>query len=700
MPFLDDNEYRVGWLDPEPKRLRKVPETFATCTLYCNTIQHNLLTEYYEFFNSTSNEIVAMIFHEKDEEDNSVHFWLPKKNGNFEEGSLFLNLFYLREDGKGDSHAPRFLVVGVDEEEDGFWVSLETTAENFRSVFIGDNKDFKERVYEFIHLGYIGSYVSEYKALRRLSDYEGGNNVINSIVNPKLVLKGGWKPLSQDWEDRVKKSEWNCPNDSQCQAVRDLTYAVEKIQGPPGTGKSTTIFHVISTRLPDDEVAFVTCTRNVAVAAIVEKVSVAVKGELLAFGSRLEPIAKRFTVEERYKALPCVSTAKKMLEEWNEELSFCKKEEREMKPCRECKENWSKYEKKREEYEKDEKKKDKEEAPTPPVRKCKQCRVEATLLWRLMYRYSVARAAADELSGTLSKQKPILMRGFFSRARVFVASVASCGKVLREYENYMEQDLRVHTVIVDECGCVNESSTALLANLYPESFLLVGDHKQLKPFSLFQEKTLLGTNHNRSLLERCIDASNNYHFLSEQYRMHPRIAAYVSDAFYGNRLTTPASVQLARGNVSSTDALRWIDCNDEEETHRGKSTMNKKQADLTIEKACEVMRKYKPSKGDVAILTFYAAQVRELKMRVAAEAELAGRVEVFTVDKCQGTEFEHVLLSTVRCNPARRVGFLTDKARVNVACSRARSTLTVVGCRKTLARGGVVWQKLLSACSN
>jgi len=694
MPFLDDNEYGV-WLDPAPKSLREVPETFATCTLYCNTIQNNLLTEYYEFFNSKSNEIVAMIFHEKDKEDDSVHFWLPKKNGKFEEGSLFFNLFYLREDG----NAARFLVVGVDEEDDGFWVCLKTTATN-RRVFVGDNEDLKERVYKFIHLGYIGDFVSEYKALKRLSKYEGGNNVINSIVNPKLLLKGGWKPLSQDWEDTVKKRECNCPNDSQCQAVRDLTYAVEKIQGPPGTGKSTTIFHVISTRLPNNEIAFVTCTRNVAVAAIVEKVSVAVNGELLAFGSRLEPIAKRFTVEKRYEALPCVSTATKMLEEWNGELSGCKKDEGKMKPCIECKENWSKYEKKREEYEKKEKKKEKEEAPTPPVRKCKKCRIEATDLWRLMYRYCVARAAAVQLSETLSKQKPILMRGIFSRARVFVASVASCGKVLREYKNYMEQDLRVHTVIVDECGCVKESSTALLANLYPQSFLLVGDHKQIEPFSLLQKETLLGTNHNRSLLERCIDASNKYHFLSEQYRMHPRIAGYVSDAFYGNRLTTPASVQLARGNVSSTDALRLINCKDEEETHPGKSTMNKKQADLTIKKACEVMRKYRPPKGNVAILTFYAAQVRELKMRVAADAELAGRVEVFTVDKCQGIEFEHVLLSTVRCNREKRVGFLKNKARVNVACSRARSTLTVVGCRKTLARGGVVWRKLLSACSN
>lgn len=699
MPFLDDNEYGV-WLDPEPKRIRQVPETFGTCEHYCNTIRHNLLAEYYEFFNSKSNEIVAMIFHEKDEEDDSVHFWLPKKNGNFEEGSLHYNLFYLRQDDIRDNNAPRFLVVGVEEHDDGFWVCLETTARNSRSIFSGDEKDLKERVYEFIHLGYIGSYVSEYKALKRLSDYGGGNNVINSIVNPKLLLKGGWKPLSQDWEDTVKKSEWNCPNDSQCRAVGKLTHAVEKIQGPPGTGKSTTIFHVISTRLPDNEKAVITCTRNVAVAAIVEKVSVAVNGELLAFGSRLEPIAKRFTVEERYEALPCVSTARKMLEEWKGELSDCKNEEGKMKPCRECEDKWREYEKKRREHEKKEKNKEKEEAPTPPVRKCNQCRIEATVLWKLMYRYSVARAAADELSETLSKQKPILMRGFFSRARVFVASVASCGKVLRDYENYMEEDLRVHTVIVDECGCVNESSTALLANLYPQSFLLVGDHKQLKPFSLFQEKTLLGTNHNRSLLERCIDASNNYHFLSEQYRMHPRIASYVSDAFYGNRLTTPASVQLARGNVSSTDALRWIDCKDEEETHRGKSTMNKKQADLTIKKAREVMQKYTSSKGEVAILTFYSAQVRELKMRVAADAELAGRVEVFTVDKCQGTEFEHVLLSTVRCNRERRVGFLTDKARVNVACSRARSTLTVVGCRKTLARGGVVWQKLLSACSN
>lgn len=698
MPLLDDNEYGV-WLDPEPKVLKNVSDEFANSKVYSNTIQHNLLAEYNIFYRGTSNKKISMIF-EKFVGRNCFMFWLEKKHGKCEHGSLFFNIFYVKDEDVLDSDAPRFLVVGFREEIDGYWVILQTTPENFKKHFHGPRENFENTIYKFYHLGYIGSYVAEYKALQELSDYVGGNKVIDSIINPRLALRGAWAPFRDDLEQRVEESEFNRPNSSQFHSVKHLKYAVEKIQGPPGTGKSTTICEVLRRRIPANEIVIVVCTRNAAVAAIAGKVSVTVKGELLAFGSRLEPIAKRFTVEERYNGLSLVLLWKNMLSHWRGEFSDCKKQEEKMKPCRECKENWSKYEKKMKDYKNNDKKKENEEAPKAPVRKCKSCRIESTILWKLMYRYSLARALADEVSKTVCEQKPKLIKGLFQRAKVFVSSISSCERIRSEYNAHTGKALRVHTVIVDECGCVQESSTALLANLYPKNFLLVGDHKQLKPFSLFDEKTLRGTNHNRSLLERSIDASKHYHMLSEQYRMHPRISAYVSNAFYMNRLTTPASAQIARKNVQWKDALRWIDCKDEEESENGKSTMNKKQADLTIKKACEVMRKYRSAKGDVAILTFYAAQVRELKMRVAADAELAGRVEVFTVDKCQGTEFEHVLLSTVRCNPARRVGFLTDKARVNVACSRARSTLTVVGCRKTLARGGVVWQKLLSACSN
>ena len=116
--------------------------------------------------------------------------------------------------------------------------------------------------------------------------------------------------------------------------------------------------------------------------------------------------------------------------------------------------------------------------------------------------------------------------GLLARARVFVATIASCWRVLETWgELAMPDALEMHTVVVDECGCTAESSTALLASLRPKNLLLVGDHKQLPPFSAVPPGVAAGKRYPRSLLERCMAASGTAHLLSEQYRMHPQVSS-------------------------------------------------------------------------------------------------------------------------------------------------------------------------------
>jgi len=124
-------------------------------------------------------------------------------------------------------------------------------------------------------------------------------------------------------------------------------------------------------------------------------------------------------------------------------------------------------------------------------------------------------------------------------AQIILCTIASTSRLLREWEEQVGDDLNVHTVIVDECGCTAESSIGMLLRLKPRNLILVGDHKQLPPVSLCPPSMLVGTGHTRSLLERCILASGQVHRLREQYRMHPHIAQTVSKLFYSDGLVTP-----------------------------------------------------------------------------------------------------------------------------------------------------------------
>ena len=76
--------------------------------------------------------------------------------------------------------------------------------------------------------------------------------------------------------------------------------------------------------------------------------------------------------------------------------------------------------------------------------------------------------------------------------QLILCTIASTSRLLREWEEHVKTPLRVHTVVVDECGCTPESSTALLLNLRPKNLVLLGDHKQLPPCSLIPPHALKG----------------------------------------------------------------------------------------------------------------------------------------------------------------------------------------------------------------
>ena len=223
-----------------------------------------------------------------------------------------------------------------------------------------------------------------------------------------------------------------------------------------------------------------------------------------------------------------------------------------------------------------------------------------------------------------------------------------------------------------------------------DKFVLAGDHQQLPPTVLSQEAAREGFE--VSLLERMVKIYGDRitRLLSVQYRMHKQIMDFSSDYFYHGELVAHESVaehllsdlEFVKPSEFTQGTMTFIDTAganwDEELEPGGLSKRNVKEAELILKKAERLIDEgVKPS--EIAIIAPYAAQVRLLRRSGSYNA-----VEIDTVDGFQGREKECVLISTVRSNPDGEIGFLGDARRMNVAITRARRKLIVVGDSATL----------------
>ena len=179
--------------------------------------------------------------------------------------------------------------------------------------------------------------------------------------------------------------------------------------------------------------------------------------------------------------------------------------------------------------------------------------------------------------------------------------------------------------------------------------------------------------------------------LTVQYRMHQAIMDFPSREFYEATLLADPTVRgrlladlpgvTATGSTQSP--IEFIDTAgasfDEEVEPDGESRLNRQEAALVCRKVQGLLDSGVAA-GDIAIIAPYAAQVRLLR-----EQLLVPGLEIDSVDGFQGREKEAVVISLVRSNPQGEIGFLQDVRRMNVAMTRARRKLLVVGDSATLS---------------
>ena len=427
-------------------------------------------------------------------------------------------------------------------------------------------------------------------------------------------------------------------NPTQEQAVNEVLRAkdVAIVHGPPGTGKTTTLVEAINETLMRESQVMVCAQSNMAVDWISEKlVDRGINVLRIGNPTRVNDKMLGFTYERRFESHPDYP-----------QLWAIRKAIRELRQHR--KRGSDSFHQKME---------------------------------RL-------KSRATELELRINAQ-------LFGEARVIACTlVGSANKLL--------DGQRFNTLFIDEAAQALEAACWIPLRRVSR-VILAGDHCQLPPTvkSLAALKAGLGV----TLMERVtVTQPSVVTLLKVQYRMNEAIMRFSSDWFYGGQVKSAPQVRH-RGILDYDNPFLWIDTAPLEEEddspvyHEqfvGESfgRVNKAEANLTISTLRDYLEKvgkqrFLDEQVDVGVISPYRAQVQYLRSLIKATPELKPfrrAITVNTVDGFQGQERDIVLISLVRSNAAGDIGFLKDLRRMNVAITRARMKVIILGDVKTLTR--------------
>lgn len=226
-----------------------------------------------------------------------------------------------------------------------------------------------------------------------------------------------------------------------------------------------------------------------------------------------------------------------------------------------------------------------------------------------------------------------------------------------------------HTLVIDEAGqCIEPLAWCIFP--LAEKMVLAGDHWQLPPTVLSYEAGRLGFN--RSILETAIAQTPDVYLLNTQYRMRPVIAGFSSNYFYQSLLLTAAQL------TNTGTHLTFIDTAgsgyNEKRGPDGSSLQNEGELRI-VQKLLEAEI---TDLAAAALISPYSGQV------AAAKECLPGQLRISTIDSFQGQEKDTIIVSLVRSNDDGEIGFLKDYRRMNVAITRAKEELFVIGDSATI----------------
>ena len=421
-------------------------------------------------------------------------------------------------------------------------------------------------------------------------------------------------------------------NPSQEEAVNKVLWAkdVAVVHGPPGTGKTTTLVEAIYETLHRENQVLVCAQSNMAVDWISEKlVDRGIHVLRIGNPTRVNDKMLSFTYERRFEAHPDYP-----------QLWSIRKAIREL------------YQQRR------------------------KGRSE-----NMHQKINALKDRATELEIRINAD-------LFNEARVVACTLAgSAHRVMT--------GMKFATLFIDEAAQALEPA-CWIAIRRADRVILAGDHCQLPPTVKCQEAVRGGLAHTlmQTIVKRKPEAVS---LLKIQYRMNEDIMRFSSDWFYGGSLQAAPEVKY-RGILDYDTPMVWIntegmDCN-EEFVGESFGRINKAEARLTLEQLQTYItrigkQRILEERIDFGVISPYKAQVQYLRQSIRRAPffkPFHHLISINTVDGFQGQERDVIVISLVRANEEGQIGFLNDLRRMNVAITRARMKLIILGDASTLTR--------------
>lgn len=256
----------------------------------------------------------------------------------------------------------------------------------------------------------------------------------------------------------------------------------------------------------------------------------------------------------------------------------------------------------------------------------------------------------------------------YNEEKLFTEAEVIAGTPIGLYDADISR-LKFNTLVIDEAGqCIEPLAWCIFP--LAEKIVLAGDHWQLPPTVLSNEAAILGFNN--SVLETAIAHTGNVHLLNIQYRMRKSIAGFSSQYFYNSLLHTAEHLHDNGMHITFID----IAGSGYNEKHGPDGVSLQNEGELNIVQ--QLLEREKFDATSTAFISPYSGQV------AAAKEVLPPDMRISTIDSFQGQEKENIIVSLVRSNDDGDIGFLKDYRRMNVAITRAKEQLIVIGDSATI----------------
>ena len=470
------------------------------------------------------------------------------------------------------------------------------------------------------------SYKTMFAALREVAEAKG-----NRTARLREVLLGKAPALRR--ETGPVRFPWL--NVSQEKAVNQVLCAKEVavVHGPPGTGKTTTLVEAVYETLHRENQVMVSAQSNTAVDWIAEKlVDRGIPVLRIGNPTRVNDKMLAFTYERRFEAhsdYPELWQIRKTIREMTGRLRKSGREDRE----------------------------------------------------RLHNQLTKLRVRATGLEIRIDTE-------LFTEARVIACTLVGAASRVLERK-------RFSSLFIDEAAQAIEAA-CWIAISRADRVILAGDHCQLPPTIKCIEAARGGLG--RTLLEKVVlHKPETVSLLKIQYRMHEDIMRFPSRWFYHDELEAAPEVKY-RGILDFDTPASWIDTSEldlqEKAVAEGTGRLNTGEAELLVRELKNYMerigiRRILEEHIDFGVISPYRAQVHYLRHLLKKEPffrPCRRLITVHTVDGFQGQERDVIMISLVRANEKGQIGFLRDLRRMNVAITRARMKLLILGEAVTLTR--------------